>query len=268
MGLLIDMNLRKLVIIFTVIMLISLTFAPVANSMKLTKQEEDKSIGAIIGGVFLCCFPPEPPIVGAKVKLEGDYLTRTKHTGLSGMFSFLAVEVGRQYTITVKHPLYVTESETFTITEDNPIYTTGIYMSKKDRSREINDIDDESYNIGKIEGKVMYAPLWTFSFPLPLATVKIGYQVDITKADGYYCMDGLKLNEEYTITYSHPQYKTKSFPITLTEDDPELELNLYFYDEDAKSREKNIESKSPNEDEECEFGSVSGSVSIHCFPPV
>jgi len=129
-----------------------------------------------------------------------------------------------------------------------------------------NDVD-ENQNLGKIEGKVMYAPLWTFSFPLPLATVKIGLQFDITKSDGYYCIDGLKLNKEYIIVYSHPQYKTKIFPIILTDENPELEMNLYFYDEDYKDI-YNKETTRSTEKQTCNLGSVSGSVTIHCFPPV
>jgi len=137
-------------------------------------------------------------------------------------------------------------------------------ISIKIQSDEIND----STNFGKIEGKVMYAPLWTFSFPLTLATVKIGFQIDITKADGHYCIDGLKLNKEYILIYSHPLYKTKMFPITLTEDDPELELDLYFFDEDQKEfKSKNKEIKSSAEQQKCDLGTVSGSVIIHCFPP-
>ena len=144
---------------------------------------------------------------------------------------------------------------------------SAISIKKTTEDEEVKN-KESSCSFGKIEGKVMYAPLWTFSFPLPLATVKIGFQVDITKADGYYCMDGLKLNKEYTIIYSHPLYKTKMFPIILTEDNPEIELNLYFYDEDEKeSVNKNKETKLYTKKESCEFGSVSGSIIIHCFPP-
>ena len=125
---------------------------------------------------------------------------------------------------------------------------------------------NETQSFGKVEGKVMYAPLWTFSSPLPLSTVRIGLKFDITKADGYYCIDGLKLNKEYIIVYSHPQYKTKIFPIILTDENPELEMNLYFYDEDVKDVD-NKEITKPTEIQTCDLGSVSGSVYIHCFPP-
>jgi hypothetical protein len=98
--------------------------APVINSVSILKEVTNGEIhdddnlgkyGSVLGMIHTAGFPPYTEISGAKIVLEGDLVKRITFSGVLGFYGFNLLEIGRLYTLTVTHPRYKTETETFII---------------------------------------------------------------------------------------------------------------------------------------------------------
>ena len=90
--------------------------------------------------------------------------------------------------------------------------------------------------IGCVYGQVRYSPDGYYGdMPAPYTHVKIGNKHDINSIiDGSYRINGLALDQEYTITYSNSRFKTKTTNVTITKEHPCVEKYLFFYSDDEK----------------------------------
>jgi len=249
----------------TIILLLGVIIAPNLNANIVQKNinqnqeaqvENSDDYGSIHGYVGVRTFPPPIHIVGAKLVLQGDFNKKITWSGIFGEYRLNNVEVGRQYTLTVTHPKYKTQSQTFTLLADEPDLKINFYMSKKDNARSKTFIE-KTECLGSIYGKVRYSPDGYYGdMPAPYTLVKVGKKFDINSIiDSSYKITGLSLNQELIVIYSNPQFKTKTTTVILTNEEPNVELILYYYSED----EKDINPKSRTTYKETEFlGSIYG----------
>jgi len=113
------------------------------------------------------------------------------------------------------------------------------------QAKTIKKIENEAeILIGCIYGKVRYSPDGYYGdMPAAYTYVKVGNKHDISSIiDGSYKIIGLKLDQEYTITYSKLYFKTKTTNVTITKEQPCVEKYLFFYSDDEKEiSQKNID---------------------------
>jgi len=205
-------------------------------------HEEPSCLGSIYGWVHVHCFPPPVDIQGAKLTLEGDYISRTTFSGLFGHYSFNFVQVGRQYTLTATHLKYKTVTKTFTLLADEPNLMVSISMYEKDVSK-ARAINQDLSCGGTIFGYTVESYDTWGSSPVPFALVDAGIKKTISAYPmGYYRITGLPFDQEITITASKKGYCSDTLKHTFTEKRPTY---YYCFDlqekEDDSIKEKNIE---------------------------
>lgn len=205
-------------------------------------KEEPTSLGSVSGGVCVETFPPPVIIQGAKLTLEGDYITKTTFSGLLGKFKFHAVPIGRQHTLTATHPKFKTVTKTFTLTADNPDIYISIHMYGKSDIMTIEKddlvaktISQDSSCGGTIYGNTGTSYIWSFS-PVPFALVDAEIKKTISAYPmGCYRITGLPFDQEITITASKKGYYSDTLKHTFTEKNP-----TYYYCFDLQGDESDI----------------------------
>jgi len=106
-------------------------FITTAETNEEIKNNAGK-FGWVSGMIHTGGFPPHTEISGAKIVLEGGLIKRTTFSGFLGFYRFIFLEIGRPYKLTVTHPRYETEIETFTISADQPHIFISFPMYLKD----------------------------------------------------------------------------------------------------------------------------------------
>ena len=88
--------------------------------------------------------------------------------------------------------------------------------------------------IGCVYGQVRYSPDGYYGdMPATYTCVKIGNKHDISSIlYGSYRINGLALDQEYTIIYSNSHFKTKTTNVIITREHPWVEKYLFYYSED------------------------------------
>lgn len=112
--------------------------------------------------------------------------------------------------------------------------TCDKYSSKNNQKK--NFENEAEIFIGCVYGQVRYSPDGYYGdMPAPYTHVKIGNKHDISSIiGGSYKINGLALDQEYTITYSNSRFKTKTTNVTITKEHPCVEKYLFFYSDDEK----------------------------------
>ena len=96
--------------------------------------------------------------------------------------------------------------------------------------------NEAEIRIGCVYGQVRYSPDGYYGdMPAAYTCVKIGNKHDISSIIyGSYRINGLALDQEYTITYSNSRFKTKTTNVTITKEHPCVEKYLFYYSDDER----------------------------------
>jgi len=260
------MKLKKCLTYAIILLLLVVIIAPSINASVTKKsivnsnnQVQNDDVGTIRGCAITYGFEPNS-IIGAKVVLEGDNIAkRVTYTGLLGKFEFKNVPLGWQYTVTVSHRKYETKSKTVVLTEGEPdvflIFTLALKDDILSKSTyEELEIHQDSGKYGRVSGFVHTAGFPPYTY---ISGAKIVLEGDAIKRItfsgplGLYRFNFLTIGRLYTITVSHPDYKTVTKTITISSDRPIYTLGIPMKDKD--------ESKTKSEEPAC-LGSIRGGV--------
>ena len=206
---------------------------------KIENDDNTGKYGRVSGMVHTGGFPPYTEISGAKLVLEGDAINRITFSGILGIYRFNFLTIGRLYTITVSHPKYKTQTDTFTPTVDKPHIFLNFPMYVK-TTRNINI--EEPARLGSIHGNTGEWYIWGFS-PVGLVKVEAGGKSTISSPImGFYKIRNLPLGK-YTVTGTKKGYDTFTDTVTLTEEHPDQIVFVHMEPNDVsvnKVRSSNI----------------------------
>ena len=132
----------------------------------------------------------------------------------------------------------VTKSEKVYLSSSEPNEEVFLMFNENDEKiRNRKSISSEETTcLGSVYGQVRYSPDGYYGdMPAPNTLVKIGNKFDISSLlEGAYRINGLPLDQTYTITYSNRKFKTKTTTITLTKEKPNAEVYLFYYSYDER----------------------------------
>ena len=132
----------------------------------------------------------------------------------------------------------VTKSEEVYLSSSEPNEEVFLMFNENDekiRNRKSRS-PEETTCLGSVYGQVRYSPDGYYGdMPAPHTLVKIGDKFDVSSLlKGAYRINGLPLDQTYTITYSNRKFKTKTTTITLTKEKPNAEVYLFYYSDDER----------------------------------
>ena len=215
---------------------IGVIIAPNINAISIEKTKENNDsacLGRVSGMVMTGGFMPME-ISGAKFVLKGGLSSRITFSGPLGFYRFNFVTVGRQYTLTVSHPDYKTESTSFYLSADDPFKIISFTLYEKEvRSK----TTEEKECLGSIWGNTGIGYIWGFS-PVRFVKVEAGGKSTISGPFmGEYRIRNLPLGT-YTVTGTKKGYETFTDTVTLSEKhhDKQVFVNLQPIDVDVKKR--------------------------------
>ena len=195
----------------------------IANE-KIVENDDSGKYGRVSGMVHTGGFPPYTEISGAKLVLKGDAIKRITFSGPLGGYRFNFLTIGRPYSITITHPKYKTQTETFTPTADKPhIFLNFPMYEKTTRNTKI----EEPACLGSIYGNTGEWYIWGFS-PVGLVKVEAGGKTTISSPImGFYKIRNLPLGT-YTVTGTKKGHDTFTETVKLTEGHPDKQVFVHM----------------------------------------
>jgi len=231
-----NMTNKKLTLICLTMIIILI--APSINAISVNKTTNEsikpEDTGTIYGWTGYCHWPGYTPVSFVRVWIG----TRFTISDLYGDFSISGLPLDHQYTVYYTRWDYVTKSEEVYLSSSEPNEEVYLMFNVNDK-RSTNDKSrspEETTGLGSVYGQVRYSPDGYYGdMPAPYTLVKIGDKFDISSLmKGAYRINGLPLDQTYTITYSNRKFKTKTTTITLTKEKPNAEVYLFYYSGDER----------------------------------
>lgn len=199
------------------------------NPKKEEKINDCINLGYIYGAIYgeTGGYPSFIPL--AKVKIDG---RPGKLCGMLGGYCFIALPLGRSYTITADANGYQKDSKTVSLTKDKK-YDQVLITLLKDR-----DTSTEEQNCkGEITGTV-FGEIGGFQDDIAFADIEIiDLEAKKTGLFGGFRFSSLQFNKEYNLTADAYGYFPNHIHVTLTKENPTKHV-LIVLDQDIEERAK------------------------------
>jgi len=220
---------KKIAIIIIIVALLTIsTTIPASTIDKKIKNEKPTIEGCIYGevgnshGVYTWTFYPFALVTSGLKRSRCNFY---------GQYS-MKLSLNTEHFVTAHVRGFKPLTKKVYLTDEKP--TKEIFFDMYASSPSARSVNNEKNCYGVVHGAIRYSPDGYYGdMPSFYTVVKLGDKIDfLSYFTSYYKFRGLELDKEYTITYSHRNFHTKTVTFTLTEDQPNLELNLFFYSDD------------------------------------
>jgi len=274
---------KKILTYALIILLISMAIAPSINA-SITKKSttvEEREIagfGSIYGSTHYLLGWGVYELPFTLVVAESEGTSRQDRSNIFSNYRINSLPLDKTYTVTAssnriieqqgKYYELVSESRTVTLTENEPsielnfaLKTNQVESVHVDKTKVISNSaelnNEKTGNYGRVTGDVT---IHCFPPPTYIVGAKLVLEGDNIKKTTYsgllgrYRFNFVEIGKQYTLTVTHPKFKTVTETFTLSADDPNLWIDIAMMDKDN--------ARNTNYEEPACLGSIYGNTGI------